>query len=289
IDALEIKRVRLEAEIDGQTSFEAPPRLMRDHPNIVASERALLAARHSDFMSRASGAKEVMDQAAKELALLENMLERKIVSLIEVTRARKAHGDAKSRYDEVVTQQQLERAGAYSDTLKEIGSLSQTLRASQDQLQRTTLTSPMRGVVNSLAVTTIGGVVRPGEEIAQIIPLDDALFVEARVAPEDIANVKRGQPATIKLSAYDYTIFGSLSGSVMTVSADTFEDERARDGNPHYRVAVAVDLANLSARQQRIGLKPGLLATIELHTGQKTILQYLLKPLYKSKEAFREP
>ncbi|MEM8592923.1 MAG: HlyD family efflux transporter periplasmic adaptor subunit [Pseudomonadota bacterium] len=289
IDALEVKRVRLEAEMDGLTRFAPPPRLAQKHPGIVASEQALLSARQLDFQSRASGAKAVMDQAAKELGLLENMLERKIVSLIEVTRARKAHGDAKARFDEVVTQQELERAGAYSDTLKEIGTLSQNLRASRDQLNRTTLTSPMRGVVNNLAVTTIGGVIRPGEEIAQIIPLGDALYVEARVAPENIANVKPGQAATVKLSAYDFSIYGSLSGEVTNVSADTFEDQRAPDGDPHYRVAVAIDTSNLNGRQARIGLRPGLMATVELHTGQKTILQYLMKPLYKSKEAFREP
>ncbi len=289
IDALEIKRVRLEAEMDGLYSFTAPAFLADRHPGIVASEQALLNARQSDFQSRAAGARSVMDQAAKELGLLENMLERKIVSLIEVTRARKAHGDAKARYDEVVTQAELERAGAYSDTLKEIGTLAQTLRTSEDQLSRTTLVSPMRGIVNNLSVTTIGGVVRPGEEIAQITPLDDALHVQAQVKPEDIANIKIGQHATIKLTAYDYTIYGSLTGVVQNISADTFENERAPDGDPHYRVAVAVDLSQLEGRQSRIEIRPGLRATVELHTGQKTILNYLLKPLYKSKEAFREP
>ncbi|MEL6701554.1 MAG: transporter, partial [Pseudomonadota bacterium] len=114
-------------------------------------------------------------------------------------------------------------------------------------------------------------------------------FVEARVAPENIANVKRGQMATIKLSAYDYTIYGSLKGRVETVSADTFKDERARDGDPHYRVTLSVDPSSWTERQARIEIRPGLRATVELHTGAKTILQYLMKPLYKSKEAFREP
>ncbi|MEL6608093.1 MAG: HlyD family efflux transporter periplasmic adaptor subunit [Pseudomonadota bacterium] len=289
IDALDIRRIRLEAEMTGAYQLTVAPALAARNADIVTSEQALLSARQSDFQSRAAGARAVMDQAAKELGLLENMLERKIVSLIEVTRARKAHGDAKARYDEVVTQMELERAGAYSDTLKEIATLRQTLKLSQDQLDRTTLVSPMRGIVNNLSVTTIGGVVRPGEEIAQIIPMDDALFVEARVAPENIANVKRGQMATIKLSAYDYTIYGSLKGRVETVSADTFKDERARDGDPHYRVTLSVDPSSWTERQARIEIRPGLRATVELHTGAKTILQYLMKPLYKSKEAFREP
>ncbi|WP_255449642.1 HlyD family efflux transporter periplasmic adaptor subunit [Shimia ponticola] len=289
INALDIRRMRLEAEMEGQSEFPVPEAVFVRNPEIVASEQALLRARQGDFQSRAAGAKSVLDQAAQELSLLENLLERKVVSLIEVTRARKAHGDAKARYDEVVTQMQLERAGAYSDTLKEIATLKQNLKLSQDQLNRTTLVSPMRGIVNNLSVTTIGGVVRPGEEIAQIIPLDEEMLIEAQVAPEDIANVKRGQAATIKLSAYDYTIYGSLEGRVQFISADTFKDDRVVDGDPHYRVTVSVDRSKLTARQRAVEIRPGMRATVELQTGAKTILQYLLKPLYKSKEAFREP
>ena len=149
----------------------------------------------------------------------------------------------------------------------------------------------MRGVVNNLSVTTIGGVVRPGEEILEIIPLDEALHVEARVEPRDIANIRPGQEATIKLTAYDYTIYGTLKGRVDFISADTFKDERARDpdGNPHYKVTLRVDMGALTARQAGIEIRPGMQADVELHTGEKTVLQYLLKPLYKSQEALREP
>ena len=147
----------------------------------------------------------------------------------------------------------------------------------------------MRGVVNNLAVTTIGGVVRPGEEILRIIPLGEELFVEAQIRPEDIAGVKPGQEATIKLSAYDYTIYGALKGAVTLVSADTFKDERKEGGDPHYKVTVAVDRGALTERQKRIAMRPGMLAEVELHTGSKTVLSYLLKPLYKSRDAFREP
>jgi adhesin transport system membrane fusion protein len=165
------------------------------------------------------------------------------------------------------------------------------LKDSNDQLNRAVLTSPMRGIVNTLSVTTIGGVVRPGEEILQIIPLDEELFVEARVQPKDIAGVLPGQEATVKLSAYDYTIYGTLKGKVTLISADTFKDERARDpsGNPHYKVTLQVDTAHLTERQASLQIRPGMQASVELHTGTKTVLQYLLKPLYKSKEAFREP
>ena len=288
INTLEVRRLRLEAEIEGAHDFHVPESLASRVPAIVASERALLAARQADFESRRDGTGRVLDEAARERKLLEDLYKQDIVSLIEVTRARKAHSDAENRHKDAITQTELDRAGALSDTLKERASLRQLLKAAQDQLDRTVLVSPMRGVVNALRVTTIGGVVRPGEEILTVIPLDEELFVEARVKPEDIANVQPGQNATIKLSAYDYTIYGALKGKVTFVSADTFRDERARDGAPHYRVTLSVDMTALTERQKGLEIRPGMQATAELHTGSKTVLHYLTKPLYKSREAMRE-
>jgi membrane fusion protein, adhesin transport system len=289
IAGLEIRRLRLEAELAGQFDFEVPGALAARTPGMVASERALLAARQADYVSRRDGAKSVLAQAAKEMDLLENLYRQEIVALIEVTRARKAHGDAENRFNEIVTRAELERAEEYSDTLRELATLRQNLKISQDQLDRTVLRSPMRGIVNALSVTTIGGVVRPGEEIAQIIPVGDQAFVEAKVRPRDIASVKSGQEATVKLSAYDYTIYGSFKGVVELVSADTFEDQHTRDADPHYRVTVRLDMGQITERQRRVEMRPGMIAEVELHTGGKTILRYLMKPLYKSREAFREP
>jgi len=291
IAALDVRRLRLEAELAGQYDFTVPADLGARAADMIASERALLKARQEDFVKRSEGAKSVLKQAAEEKRLLENLLARKIVALIEVTRARKAHADAQKRYDEIVTQAELERAEAYSETLKELATLRQNLNSSQDQLNRTVLHSPLRGIVNNLNVTTIGGVVRPGEEILEIIPLDEEMFVEARVEPRNIANIRRGQEATIKLTAYDYTIYGTLKGRVNFISADTFKDERARDpdGDPHYKVTLRVDMSALTPRQTGIEIRPGMQAEVELHTGEKTVLQYLLKPLYKSQQALREP
>ena len=291
IAALEVRRLRLEAELAGQSEFEVPASLAVRDQAMIASERVLLQARQSDLTSRIEGAKRVLEQARQETQMLEKMLERKIVALIEVTRARKIHADARIRHDEIITGAELERAEAYADTLRELATLRQNLKTSVDQLNRTVLVSPMRGIVKAVSVTTIGGVVRPGEEILQIIPMDEELFVEARVRPENIAGVRPGQEATIKLTAYDYTIYGTLKGQVDVISADTFKDDRARDPDAaaHYKVILRVDLDNLTARQASVQIRPGMQASVELHTGSKTVLQYLLKPLYKSREAFREP
>ena len=289
IDALEVRRLRLEAELEGEDEFVVPDDLAARATTVLASEKALLKARVGDYLARKDGAMAVLKQAETERSLMEDMLTKNVVSLIEVTRARKSHSDAQLKYNEIVTQAELQRAEDYSDTLKELASVKQALTLANDQLGRTVIVAPMRGIVNSLMVTTIGGVIGPGEELVQIIPVDEELFVEARVRPEDIAHVQPGQDATIKLSAYDYTIFGSLKGKVQVVSADTFKDERDPKAEPYYRVTATVDLSSLTERQQQIEIRPGMRAQVELHTGSKTFLQYLLKPLYKSREAFREP
>lgn len=290
IATLDIRRLRLEAEINGEPGFDVPDSIANRVPDVVASEKALLTARQSEFNARVEGAQAVLEQTSKELDLLEKMFKQDIAPLIEVTRARKANSDAENKLSEARNTTEMERATEYSKTEAELASLRQKLKMAQDQLSRTLLVAPMRGVVNKLSITTIGGVVRPGEEILQIIPLDEALFIEARVKPRDIASVREGLSATVKLSAYDYTIYGSLKAKVTFISADTFKDERSRnpDGDPHYKVTLAVDRSQFTERQKGLEIRPGMQADVELETGGKTILTYLTKPLYKSNEALRE-
>lgn len=290
IAALDIRRLRLEAEMLGEPDFVVPPEIEERVPAIAASERALLSARLTEYRARVNGAEAVAEQTAQELDLIERMYKREIAPLIEVTRAKKAHSDAQNKLSEAITTTEKERATEYAKTQGELASLRQKRKLSQDQLSRTTLLAPMRGVVNKLSVTTIGGVVRSGEEILQIIPLDEEVFVEAKVKPRDIASVQMGQLATVKLSAYDYTVYGSLQGKVMFVSADTFKDENARnpDAEAHYKVTLAVDRGQFTERQKKLEIRPGMQAEVELQTGGKTILTYLTKPLYKANEALRE-
>ena len=288
IATLDARRLRLEAELAGQDSFVAPPDLVARVPDIIASELSLLSARRTDLASRIAGARAVLEQAAQEEDMVRRMADRGLAPEIELTRAEKALADARARLDEVTTGAELERADDYARTQGELASLRQKLKLSQDQLSRTTLTAPLRGVVNRIAVTTIGGVVRPGEEILQIIPLDTGLFVEAKVRPADIAALREGQSATVKLSAYDYTIWGTLPATVTFVSADTFRDERSRDAEPHYRVTLRVDQDSLTERQKSIAIRPGMQAEVEFQTGGKTILTYLTKPLWRGSEALRE-
>lgn len=288
IAALSARRLRLEAELADQHMFTVPPDLAARVPDLIASEQALLMARRSDHASRVKGAQAVLEQAVKEEDMVRRMADRGLTPAIELTRAQKNLADAQASLANIATKAELDRAEEYARTQGELASLRQRLRLSQDQLARTTLTAPGRAIVNRIAVTTIGGVVRPGEEILQLIPLDAALFVEAKVRPADIASLRENQDATVKLSAYDYTIWGALPAKVTFIGADTFRDERSRDDQPHYRVTLRVILEGLTERQKSMIIRPGMQAEVEFQTGGKTILSYLTKPLWRGSEALRE-
>ena len=204
ITAHDIRRLRLEAETRRQFDFDIPAKLAARSPEMAASEKVLLKARQEDFVKRSQGARKVAGAGRRERPPARRPACQEIVALIEVTRARKEHADAEKRYDEIVTQTELERAQEYSDTLKELATLRQNLSASLRPARAHRPDQPdARHREPTSTSPPSGGVVRPGEQIMEIIPLDEELLVEARVAPQNIANIRPGQAATIKLSAYD--------------------------------------------------------------------------------------
>ncbi|MGE4296763.1 MAG: HlyD family type I secretion periplasmic adaptor subunit [Desulfovibrionaceae bacterium] len=168
----------------------------------------------------------------------------------------------------------------------ELRSLEQTLATGADRVTRTDMRSPVRGTVKQIKSNTIGGVVRPGESIMQIVPMDDSLLIEARVKPADIAFLHAGQKATVKITAYDFAIYGGLEGFVSQISADTIEDQR---GNTYYLVKVRTTCNTLNYKGEKLPIIPGMTASVDVLTGHKTVLDYLLKPILKAKQnALRE-
>jgi adhesin transport system membrane fusion protein len=166
--------------------------------------------------------------------------------------------------------------------------LEPIVRGRSDTLKRLTLRSPVRGIVKSIEVSTIGGIVPPNGRLMEIIPLDDQLMIEARMSPRDIAFIRPGQKATVKITAYDYSVYGGLEGTVTTISPDTIQDET----NPeiyYYRVFVrSRDDALVNDAGKRFPISPGMIATVDVHTGSKTVFQYLMKPINRAREALRE-
>jgi adhesin transport system membrane fusion protein len=160
--------------------------------------------------------------------------------------------------------------------------LSETVRGGENRVERTDIRSPVDGVVNSLAINTIGSFVQPGSLIAEVVPTSDELLVEARISPRDVAFVRVGQPALVKVSAYDFSIYGGLGAKVATVTADSVVDQQT--GEVFFQVLVRTTKAYLEHRGQQHKITPGMISTVDIITGRKTILHYLLKPINKARQ-----
>src|SRR3569833_846085 len=169
-----------------------------------------------------------------------------------------------------------------ADINGQLAVIQETLKSAEDRVRRTDLKAPVYGIVNKINVTTIGAVVQPGADIMDIVPMDDTLLVEGRISPQDIAFIRHGQEAVVKLSAYDSSVYGSLKGKVERISADTIVDDKAPDQQARketfYRVMVRTEKNHLGTAENMLPIIPGMIATVEILTGQKSVLDYLLKP-----------
>jgi len=167
-----------------------------------------------------------------------------------------------------------------SELKGQLAVIDETLKSAQDRVQRTTLKAPVYGIVNRINVTTIGAVVQPGSDIMDIVPLEDTLLVEARVKPQDIAFIRPDQDAKVKITAYDSSVYGSLDAKVERISADTIEESAKKNERPEtfYRVIVRTDKNYLGTKENPLPIIHGMVTTVEVLTGQKTVLDYIAKP-----------
>ncbi len=208
------------------------------------------------------------------------------VAAVTIERIGSAINEIRARKDALVRQFRSEALNELNRTMADLSALRQTMPALQDKVTRTEIKSPMKGIVNRVFVSTLGGVVRPGDPIVEVVPADDQLVVEALVLPKDIGFVKLGQPARVKITAYDYSIFGAMEGVVQNVSADAVPNEK---GEAHYQVRIETRTKAIEIIDKKLPILPGMQAQIDIITGKKTILQFLSKPIVAVKEnAFRE-
>jgi len=207
---------------------------------------------------------------SREVELTRRLYEQKVVPEIEMLR--------------------LQRQAA--DLMGQIAVFDETIKSAEDRVRRTELRSPVYGIINKINVTTVGAVVQPGANLMDIVPLDDTLLVEGRLRPQDIAFIRPGQDAVVKLTAYDSSIFGSLKGKVERISADTIIDDKSKMGDKpesFYRVIVRTDKNYLGTQEHPLPIIPGMVATVEVLTGKKSVLDYLVKPARMlADEALRE-
>ena len=281
---------RLRAEAYGQPlQFDEQ---VRSAPDEVENETRAYNARRRALVESVASLERSYALAMREINLAEPLAAKGLLSDVELLRMRRQANDIKSQ---VVERQNRYKADANSELVKLEMELSQTnenLVGRADVVERTTINAPVRGTVKNVRVNTIGGVIQPGEHILEIVPLEDQLLVEGKIRPKDVAFLRPGLPATVKITAYDYAIYGGLTGKVEHISPDTLkDDQKAASGRPddtYYRVLVLTERSALQAGGKELPIIPGMVASVEIRTGEKTVLEYLLKPIFKAREAFRE-
>jgi adhesin transport system membrane fusion protein len=277
---------RLTAEVGG-TPLVFPPEV-REEPELVRGETALYQSRREQLGSSLAGVTQALVLMRRELALTEPLVSRGAASDVEVLRLKRQINEAETKAADLKSQYYVKAREDLARANAEIEAQRSVTRGRSDSLTRLTFASPVRGIVKDIAVTTVGGVLPPGGKLMEIVPLDEKLLVEARISPRDVAYIHPGQDATVKVTAYDYSIFGGLPGKVTIISPDTIQDDVKRDVY-YYRVYIRTDADHLkNKRGESFPIVPGMIATVDIHTGRKTVLDYLLKPLNKAREALRE-
>lgn len=221
--------------------------------------------------------------AERELDMTAPLVKTGDVSMADVLRLERQVADLKGQASLRRNRYLQDLQAELSKAQEELAGVEQVLVQRREQLANTELTAPVNGVVSSVKVTTIGGVLRPGEELMQIVPLEDDLLVEARVRPGDVAFLKPGLPASVKVDAYDYTIYGSIHGTVSYISADTLSEGLKQGEQAYYRVQVKTRGREFSGRPGvSLEIQPGMTAMVEIKTGSNTVLRYLAKPVVKT-------
>ena len=318
---------RLEAEKDGR-EMELSGKILKEAPSAVGDQTALFKARArqlkaqvavleaqaeqrkqeiAEMGSRRKQLERSLELAREELAITRPLarsgvvpridlirVERQVADLegeirtvrLTIPRLRTAAKEAEQRIEEVLLSAKADISDELNRARAELNSVTETLLAGQDRVTRTAVRSRVRGTVKEIKQNTIGGVIRPGEDIMEIVPLDDTLLVEAQIRPADIAFLRPGQEATIKIAAYDFSIYGGLKAKVEHISADTIKDEQ---GESFYRVYLRTAQNTLLHQGEELPIIAGMTATVEILTGKKSVLDYILKPILKARDrALRE-
>jgi adhesin transport system membrane fusion protein len=272
---------RLQAELYGTPlRFSSET---EDYPDFRANQTALLHKRKVAVDQEISALQRMHAIAKRELNMTQPLLQSGDVSLADVLRIERQMAELEGQMTNRRNKYQQDSQAELTKAEEELATVRQSLVQRQEQLTNTELRAPLNGTVKNVRVTTRGGVLRPGDELLQIVPMDDALLVEARVKPADVAFLAPGQSVNIKIDAYDYTVYGSLEGSLTYISADTLSEDMRQGEQAYYRVQVKTASPRFSRRpQESLQLQPGMTATVEIKTGSNTVLKYLLKPIVKT-------
>jgi len=277
---------RLNAEVNDQPlSFPAE---LNKFPDLMASETRLYKTRRAQLTDATAQFKESLALANRELAITQRLAKTGAASSVEVLRLQRDKSDLELKLTDMRSQYYVQAREELAKANAEADSMAQVVKGREDTVTRLTIRSPMRGIVKNIKVSTVGGVVPPNGELMNIVPMNDRLLIEARLSPRDIAFIRPGQRAVVKISAYDYAIYGGLNGVVESISPDTIQDE-VKPEIYYYRVFIRTDNDYVQNKAgKRFSISPGMVSTVDIKTGEKTVMDYLIKPFNKAQEAMRE-
>ncbi|OLO02648.1 HlyD family type I secretion periplasmic adaptor subunit [Salinicola socius] len=281
VQALDAAIARLQAEVLEKDSITFPEDVDAQS-SLAQSERELFHARREKLREATASLGHEIQMAQRRLNLIQPLVARKAVSEMEALQLQQDMASLRGKRAEIQNSYVQDAYTELTEKKGELSSLEQVLVQRQDQYQRTELHSPVHGRVNAINYTTQGGVVPPGETIMEVIPLEDQLLLEAKIKPQDVAFLAPGMPASVKITAYDYTIYGDLEGTVEQISADTIEEETPRGTESYYKVYIRTDSGSLTHRGEELPIIPGMIAQVDIQTGERSVLDYLLKPLLKA-------
>ena len=281
VAALSAAMSRLTAELFGASPEFSE--LADEFPHFVRSQKLLFDRRQSAKREEIENLDAILALVREEIEMNEPLLAKGDVSKTEILRLQREEAELVAKRGKISNDYFQATQAEYNETEEEFERVSQLLIQRQIQLDGTTLTAPVKGIVKSIRLTTVGGVIRPGEDVLEIVPLEDDLMIEAKVAPQDIGFLRVGMDVSVKIDAYDYTIYGDLNGVLSYISADTLEENTQRGDVPFYRVHVRTQGRKFSGRPDaELQILPGMTATVEVKTGKNTVLSYLLKPIVKT-------
>ena len=277
---------RLESEVN-QTELTFPKEL-KNYPQLIETETRLYKTRKEGLDESLAGLRQALDLVQQELRLTRSLAQTGAASNVEVLKLQRQVSELQLKVTDRRSEYMVQAREELAKVKAEADSLESVVRGREDSLSRLTLRSPVRGIVKDIAVTTRGGVIPPNGQLMEIVPLDDQLLIEARISPRDVAYIYPGQEAKVKITAYDYSIFGGLDGKVTLISPDTIQDE-VKPEIFYYRVFIRTDSdALVNDNGTLFPIVPGMIATVDIKTGEKTVFEYLMKPINKAKEALRE-
>ena len=326
--AMELRVERLSAEIENRPlNFSDAAR--KTVPNQASNEESLYQSRRQqltdeigglqqqllqrqqeqrEFASKQDQYRNSLNLLRQEISMSEPLVQQGAISPVEVLRlkrsevetrgmldgttlaiprAQAAISEVQRKIDETRGKFRSEALAQLNEARTNLSKAQATSKGLEDRVSRTMVTSPVRGIVKQMLVNTVGGVIQPGSDIAEVVPLDDTLLVEAKIRPQDIAFLHPGQEAMIKFTAYDYTIYGGLKGKLEQIGADTVMDEEKK--NTFYIIKLRTDRSHLGTDEKPLLIIPGMVASVDIITGKKSVLSYLLKPIIKSRaEAMHE-